>query len=108
MLDAILQTNDKLGAPLPDTIASEEEQAERLTRPRSDLTAFIKTVESPLVILGAGGKMGPTLAALARRAAEAAGHALEVVAVSRFSDPEIRSWLQARGIRTLSLDLMEP
>jgi nucleoside-diphosphate-sugar epimerase len=90
-----------------DIIQTEDELDELLTRPRAELVAFIRTVSSPLVILGAGGKMGPTLAVLARRAAEAAGYALDVVAVSRFSDEAQRRWLETRGVQTLSLDLLD-
>lgn len=50
--------------------------------------------------------MGPSLCVLAKRAADAAGHDLEVVAVSRFSDPDARAWLDDRGVRTISCDLM--
>jgi hypothetical protein len=92
--------------PFP-TIPDEDTLDEVMTRPRSVLVDFIRQVHSPLVILGAGGKMGPSLAVLARRAAEEAGHPLEVTAVSRFSDPKARAWLEERGVRTLSLDLME-
>jgi nucleoside-diphosphate-sugar epimerase len=67
----------------------------------------MKTLNGPLVILGAGGKMGPTLAWLARRAAQAAGPTLDVFAVSRFSDERARNWLETRGVRTLSLDLLD-
>jgi nucleoside-diphosphate-sugar epimerase len=51
--------------------------------------------------------MGPTLAWLARRAAEAAGHSLDVFAVSRFTDQSARRWLEARGVQTVSLDLLD-
>jgi nucleoside-diphosphate-sugar epimerase len=91
---------------LPDLISTEEQLDEVLTRPRPVLVDFISTLKSPLIILGAGGKMGPTLAWLARRAAEAAGHSLDIFAVSRFSDLEARNWLEARGVRTLSIDLL--
>ena len=67
-------------------IQSEDELDRALTEPRPVLIEFIRSVASPLIILGAGGKMGPTLAVLARRAADAAGHPLEIIAVSRFSD----------------------
>jgi nucleoside-diphosphate-sugar epimerase len=60
-----------------------------------------------LVILGAGGKMGPTLAVLAKRAAEVARHSLEVVAVSRFSDARARRWLEDRHVKTQSCDLLD-
>ena len=55
-----------------------------------------------LVILGAGGKMGPSLAVLAQRAATAAGKPLQVVAVSRFTDTTARDWLEANAVRTLA------
>jgi len=92
---------------IPDLIATEEELDELLTRPRPVLVDFIRTLNSPLTILGAGGKMGPTLAWLVRRAAEAAGHTLDVIAVSRFSDEGARHWLEARGVQTLSIDLLD-
>ena len=57
---------------LPATIDDETQLDDLLTRPSAELTRFITSVASPLVILGAGGKMGPTLAVLARRAAVAA------------------------------------
>jgi nucleoside-diphosphate-sugar epimerase len=91
--------------PLPPP-PSEEPLDELLTRPRPSLIEWIRSLAGPLVILGAGGKMGPTLAVLARRAAEAAGHKLEVIAVSRFSNGASRLWLEERNVRTLSLDLL--
>jgi len=91
----------------PKIIETEEALDEFLTRPRVELVQFIRSVRNPLVILGAGGKMGPTLAMLARRAGEAAGHKLDVIAVSRFSDAQARRWLEERGVQTLSCDLFE-
>jgi nucleoside-diphosphate-sugar epimerase len=91
----------------PDCIQTEPELDELLTRPSERLVAFIKSVSSPLLVLGAGGKMGPTLVVLARRAAEAAGHPLDIVAVSRFSNPTAREWLEARGVKTLNCDLLD-
>ncbi|HLX62855.1 MAG TPA: NAD-dependent epimerase/dehydratase family protein [Planctomycetota bacterium] len=91
---------------LPSFLDSEEQLDDILTRPSPALIDFIKTLRGPLLILGAGGKMGPTLAVLARRAADAAGCALDIVAVSRFSDAKARAWLDARGVRTLNADLL--
>jgi nucleoside-diphosphate-sugar epimerase len=90
---------------LPKVIETEAQLDEVLTRPGALLVKFIKSVPSPLLILGAGGKMGPTLAVLARRAA--ARHPLDVIAVSRFRDPAARAWLEARGVKTVSCDLLE-
>ncbi len=92
---------------LPAFIPNETELADLLTRPSAALVEFIPRLRSPLVILGAGGKMGPTLAVLARRAAEAARHTLEVIAVSRFSDVAARRWLEDRGVHTVAADLLD-
>src|SRR5260221_8576213 len=92
---------------LPDPIGSEAALDEVLTKPRPELVRFIKTLESPLLILGAGGKMGPSLAVLAKRAADEAGHPLEVLAASRFSDTAARDWLEERGVRTLVADALQ-
>ncbi len=67
---------------LPEAIRTEEELNEVLSRPRPVLVEFMKTLHNPLVILGAGGKMGPTLALLAQRAAKAAGAPMDIVSVS--------------------------
>ena len=92
---------------LPDTIRNEEELVDVMTRPRPVLVEFMHTLSSPLLILGAGGKMGPTLAILARRAADAAGNPMDVIAVSRFSDKRAREFLDSHGVRTISADLMD-
>lgn len=93
---------------LPQFIETEEQLLDVMTQPSEALIKFISQVESPLVILGAGGKMGPTLSVLARRAAVAADHPLDVIAVSRFSDKQARAWLEAHNVQTLSADLFDP
>lgn len=92
---------------LPAIIESEEQLDELLTRPNAALVEFIKSVSSPLLVLGAGGKMGPSLSILAKRAAEEAKHRLEVIAVSRFSDKNAQKALKLRGIKTISSDLLD-
>jgi nucleoside-diphosphate-sugar epimerase len=91
---------------LPLEIKSEEELEDVLTQPAPALVQFISRITSPLVILGAGGKMGPTLAALAKRAADQARHNLDVIAVSRFTDPQCKAWLENRGVQTHTADLL--
>lgn len=75
-----------------------------LTLPSGPDREALGMLSGRLVILGAGGKMGPSLALRAKRAAP---H-LEVVAVSRFSDPVAREEFEAGGVRTLALDLLDP
>lgn len=87
---------------------SVEDLDDILTSPSSALVRGIRTLEGPLVILGAGGKMGPSLAVLAVKAARMAGCRLRVVAVSRFSDPTRRQWLERQGVETISCDLFDP
>jgi dTDP-4-dehydrorhamnose reductase len=91
----------------PEIISTEEELDEVLTSPSPRLLRDIRSISSPLLILGAGGKMGPTLAVLASRASRAAGHLLQVIAVSRFTDRNARKWLEDRGILTISADLLD-
>jgi nucleoside-diphosphate-sugar epimerase len=92
---------------LPQTIETEVELDDVLTRPSLALVGFIRNVSSPLLVLGAGGKMGPSLAVLAKRAAESANHSLDVIAVSRFSNPANRKWLESKGVKTESVDLLD-
>lgn len=96
-----------MSASHAERIDTEEKLEEALTRPSPALVEFIRAVKSPLMILGAGGKMGPTLAVLAKRAAEAAHHPLEVITVSRFSDATIVAWLSRHNIRTIQCDLLD-
>ena len=83
----------------PEIIRDEAELDAVLTQPSPTLRDFISQVNSPLVILGAGGKMGPTLAVLAKHAADLVGHPLEVIAISRYSSAT-RHWLEDNGVQT--------
>ncbi len=90
----------------PAVIETEEQLHELLTRPSAPLVDFVARLPSPLLVLGAGGKMGPTLCILAQRAAEAASHKLEIIAVSRFTNAAARQALEASGVRTMCADLL--
>ncbi|WP_406098670.1 NAD-dependent epimerase/dehydratase family protein [Streptomyces sp. NBC_01013] len=82
---------------------------ERLATPSPALVADLARAEGDLLVLGAGGKMGPSLCRLARRALDAAGRAdVTVYAVSRWSDPSAAAELEASGVRTVAFDLMDP
>ncbi len=95
-------------AGLPEHIRTESELEALLTRPSDELVRYISSLSSPLLVLGAGGKMGPTLAVMAHRAAEAARHPLKVIAVSRFTDSGVASWLEQHGVATVRCDLLQP
>lgn len=84
------------------------ELEERLATPSAALVADIEALDGDLLVLGAGGKMGPSLVRLALHAIQAAGVSKRVTAVSRFGDADLRRDLEAAGARTLALDLLEP
>jgi nucleoside-diphosphate-sugar epimerase len=88
----------------PQVIRDERELDEVLSRPWPRLVDFLHGLEGDLLILGAGGKMGPTLARTARRAIRAAGVAKDVIAVGRRPMPD----LEAEGVRTIACDLLDP
>jgi nucleoside-diphosphate-sugar epimerase len=98
--------------PIPPAPADEAELDELLSRPRDDTVAALVACDGDVVVLGAGGKMGPTLARLvARAAAEADAHAgrptRRVIAVSRFSSGAARQSLEEAGVETISCDLLD-
>lgn len=90
----------------PDRITDETQLDALLVAPSPELLAFAKTLSGKIVVLGAGGKMGPSLAARLQAAIDQSQASARVVAVSRFSDPASRDWLDRRGVETVAADLM--
>lgn len=88
-------------------ITSEVELEERLSRPSEADQAFMRELEGDLLILGVGGKMGPSLARRAARAAQQAGVRKRILGVARFSSPAVREQLEAAGVETISADLLD-
>jgi nucleoside-diphosphate-sugar epimerase len=76
---------------------------ERLSRPSAALIADLAGLDGDIMILGASGKMGPSLALLAKRAAPEK----RVVAVARYSDPEVAERLTGWGIEVIRADLLD-
>jgi nucleoside-diphosphate-sugar epimerase len=90
-----------------DAPLSEAELEDRLTTPTDFTIAAVSRLGGDLMLLGAGGKMGPSLAALARRSLEAAGLEHRVICVSRFGGGGVAGRLQDQGIETISCDLLD-
>lgn len=88
-------------------ITTETELEERLSRPSPADVAFMRELEGDLLLLGVAGKMGPSLARRARRAADAAGVGKRIVGVARFSNPRVRDELEAAGVETIRADLLD-
>ncbi len=79
-----------------------------LSTPSQKLIDDMKKIEGDIIVLGAGGKMGPTLCLLAKNAIKEAGVNKRVIAVSRFTDPIATKLLNDNDIETISVDLLEP
>jgi nucleoside-diphosphate-sugar epimerase len=80
---------------------------EQTQAPSPALIRDMKKLEGDLMLLGAGGKMGPSLAVLAKKALEQAGKDNAVIGVSRFSDAAVQQNLEAQGIQTIKADLLD-
>ena len=90
------------------TVIRDEAHLEDLmTEPSPQLTKALEAVPGDILILGVGGKMGPTLARLAKRASEAAGAKRRIIGVARFSDPHQWEALEKAGVEPLVADLLK-
>jgi dTDP-4-dehydrorhamnose reductase len=90
------------------TIKNIEELEDHLSRPTEADAAAMSALNGDLLILGVGGKMGPSLSRLARRAAALAGAHVRIVAVARFSNASLPAQLATQGIEPITCDLLEP
>ena len=95
-----------LGMIAPDSPAALDDA---LSTPTPAVVRTLQALDGDLIVLGAGGKMGPSLTRMARRAMDAAdgGRRREVIAVSRWSDVAAAAALAADGVRVLTADLLD-
>jgi dTDP-4-dehydrorhamnose reductase len=84
-----------------------EDLEERLSRPTDGVLETLRALDGDVLVLGAGGKMGPTLARMARRAVEQLGQRRQVMAVSRFSSAAAADGLRRHGVQPISCDLTD-
>lgn len=90
-------------SPWPDRFTDEEHLENVMTTPSPALSAELASLPGDLMILGVGGKMGPTLARLARRAAPGK----RVLGVARFSEKGLRERLEGWGVECIAADLLD-
>lgn len=88
-------------------IQSEAQLEELLSTPPPYLLTALQSLDSDLLILGVGGKMGPTLARMAARALAAVRSPHRVIGVARFSQPGLAEKLQGWGVETITCDLLD-
>ena len=89
--------------PLPERFADVAALEDFMTAPTPELAADLARAPGDLMVLGVGGKMGPTLARLAKRAAPDR----RVIGVARFSEPGLRERLEAQGVECIACDLLD-
>ncbi|MBK8060374.1 MAG: NAD-dependent epimerase/dehydratase family protein [Gemmatimonadetes bacterium] len=87
---------------------TEEELEERLSRPNAAVVEALRQSPGDVVVVGAGGKMGPSLTAMLRRAADALGDGRRIFAVSRWGSAKDAARLEAMGIEVVRADLLDP
>ena len=85
-------------------MASAADLEDELSRPSPELSRELSQIPGDILVLGAGGKMGPTLARMAKRAG---GPARRVIAVARFTNREVRATLEQHGVVTIECDLLD-
>ncbi len=105
MLNTLVSTNSALDYPAP--LTSESDLETLLAAPSAPALAALQHLESDLLILGVGGKMGPTLARMAAQALARIGSPFQVIAVARFSQPALRTKLESWGVKTVACDLLD-
>lgn len=96
-----------MSARLPAAIEDEAALDALLSEPTERVLDTLARIQGDIVVLGAAGKMGPTLARMARRAADRAGHPRRVIGVSRFTNGALQQDLEAHGVETIRCDLLD-
>lgn len=81
---------------------------ELLSEPTAAVIDMFGSMAGDVLVLGAAGKMGPSLARMAKRASDAAGTKRRIIAVSRFSNSAEKANFQRHGIETIRADLLDP
>jgi len=90
----------------PDLLDDETVLIERMTRPSELVCEAMEALEGDVLILGVGGKMGPTLAELLVRGG-ATANSRRVMGVARFSDPSVADHLREIGVEPVKADLLD-
>src|SRR2546430_17593645 len=88
-------------------IQTVEQLEQRLSEPTERVVEAMRRLPGDIILLGAGGKIGPSLARMARRASDLAGVKRRVIGVSRFSVPNETARVLAHGVGTNRCDHLE-
>jgi len=89
--------------PLPEVFRDEAHLEDFMSTPTRGLVDDFAKLDGDILVLGVGGKIGPTLAMMAKRAAPAK----RVIGVARFSDADVKRRIEAAGVETIACDLLD-
>jgi nucleoside-diphosphate-sugar epimerase len=93
---------------IPLNISSEPELEEILSRPTKDLVKMISGLDGDILFLGVAGKIGVSMAIMAKRAVDLSGKKKRVIGLSRFSQEYQKKLLEKQGIEIIQGDLIDP
>jgi nucleoside-diphosphate-sugar epimerase len=99
--------NILLNIPNSNLIPDETALEDYLSEPTDTVSRALAQVPGDLLLLGVGGKMGPSLARMIRRASEAVGDRRRIIGVSRFTQGDLEAILRRAGIETIRGDLLD-
>jgi len=91
----------------PDKIKNEDQLEELLSRPKPELVEMFLHLEGDIMFLGISGKIGPSLAKMARRACKNTGVKKRILGVALQIDPEQQKCFSEMGIETIQGDLLD-
>jgi len=90
----------------PERVTSEEQLEELLSRPTASVVDLVRDLEGDILFLGIAGKIGPSLARMAKRACDEAGVSKKIIGVSRFRNLKDKKQIERDGIETIQGDLL--
>jgi nucleoside-diphosphate-sugar epimerase len=90
-----------------EKIMNEEQLEELLSRPSAEAVELFGKLNGDLIFLGIAGKIGPSLAHMAKRACDEAGVKKRIIGVSRFRDEAEKKQIESFGIETIAGDLLD-
>jgi hypothetical protein len=91
----------------PEKIENEEQLDEMISRPGEEVIEMFSRLDGDILFLGVGGKIGPLLALMARRACDKAGAVKKIIGVSLFENKEQQEWFEKNGITAIHGDLLD-
>src|SRR5438477_10216906 len=97
---AVALSSARSHAMAPAAIADTDQLDDLLSEPTPLAVETLARLDGDLLLLGVGGKMGPTLARMAARAIGLTGSRGRVLAAARFSNPALEPWLNRHGVET--------